>query len=177
MILTIDPGINAMGVACWDKQYFGTIPKLPMWAASFELTKDVKEGEPWDQRIEYLVDTLRKHLKQIGWATTGIWCEMPVLFAGAGGHAAARRGDLTHLAFAVGRLCGFAAELKADYFKTVEVQEWIGQLPKDLTHKRVRDCLNVIDTDSARVDYILGKKASHHWDAIGLGLYAQGMWR
>ena len=57
----------------------------------------------------------------------------------------------------------------------VPVNEWIGQLPKPVMHRRVRSTLERC-ADAEEVEALMGKP-SHHWDAVGVGLFVQGYFK
>jgi hypothetical protein len=171
MNLTVDPGVNAMGFAHWDDRTWARAT-IALPTAAYVIEPATAHPE-WYRRIADIVEQLDARVA--GHLVNGVWCEMPILFRGAVGHAAAARGDLCHLAFAVGTIARWAACRQADFFP-VPVNEWIGQLPKEVMHRRVRNFLLNDHTPSA-VDRLLGSEPSHHWDAIGVGLHAQDFWK
>ncbi len=173
MIVSIDPGVNAMGVARWGSAAWrDKAVHLPMSATVFTANKK----REWDDRIAHLLYEMEGWLSfKPGIGIEEVYCEMPVLFAGSVGHAAARRGDLTHLGFAVGAIAHWAWSIHARFYPVL-VNDWIGQLPSEIKYNRIRNTLLAASAKKT-VDKLLGPKPSHHWDAIGVGLYKQGKWR
>jgi hypothetical protein len=94
--------------------------------------------------------------------------EMPILFAGtAGGMAAAGNNSLQKLCAYVGMVTGLAmASLDKVAVRLVSVRDWKGQLPKDVVKKRIIKALGA----PACLDFKLDV-----WDAVGIGLWAQGV--
>ncbi len=166
MILTVDPGINAAGFAFWDEAEFKT-RCLP--AHVFTLKAEL--GGEWHDRLQDLLKKLDTWMdKRLTRPPTAVFCEMPVLFAGSVGHAVARRGGLTELAAAAG-----AFMTVGKYGYPVPVNEWIGQLPKEVMHRRVRSTLEMA-ASASEVQSLMGSP-THHWDAVGVGLYVQGYFK
>lgn len=168
MILSVDPGVNEAGFAVWAEKawYERSRPALPVQAFVLRCRTDEKA---FYERVEDILDQLDVRLR--GVKITRLYTEFPVLFGGAVGQAVARRGDLTHLAFSVGMIAEWARGQSARFI-CYPVYEWIGQLPKDVMHTRVRNTL-LRYYRPREVDSVL-QRPSHHWDAVGIGLYAQG---
>jgi hypothetical protein len=168
MILSVDPGVNEAGFALWVEQawYERSRPALP--GETFVLKRRSRDTTFY-RRVEGILNQLDVRLRGI--EITGLYTEFPIMFSGAVGYAVARRGDLTHLAFAVGMFAEWARGRVARFI-CYPVNEWIGQLPKDVMHQRVRSIL-LRYYRPRDVDSVL-QRPSHHWDAVGIGLYAQG---
>lgn len=80
--------------------------------------------------------------------------------------------DLIDLTLVSGRLIGsFPGE-----FKTYYPYEWKRQMKKEISQKRCRELINVGEFDVVKSFLPSLAKSLHHnmWDAIGIGLHAQG---
>ena len=150
MKCTLDPGLMGTGYAIWDCQW--RFQKAGIIKCSHE-----HKDEDWVERAEDIRFQLRRVVLQNN-VNSG-WLEYPAYFASAGGQMVAGRGDLLKLTF----LTGILYTTFEDAY-LVPVNQWKGQLPKDVVEKRVRK--------------ILGKKiadySSHAIDAIGIGLAVSG---
>ncbi len=93
-----------------------------------------------------------------------VYIEWPQYFDSPGGQRAAVRGDLTKLIYVVGGLAEAARERHCE-IHPVPVLDWKGQLPKEVTEKRIRALLQMQDAE---------RRPDHVWDAIGIGLYGKG---
>lgn len=170
MILTVDPGVNAAGFALWYGPPHWATTEIHLPAMAFVL-RAAAGLDDWTLRIADIMEQLDAILA--GHLVTAVWSEFPILFGGAGGHAASRRGDTYHLAAAVGSIGEWARQRQAT-FHAVDVNAWIGQLPKPVMQSRVEQLL-LRHNRPQSVKRLL-QEPSHHWDAIGVGLHAQGFW-
>jgi hypothetical protein len=95
-----------------------------------------------------------------------VYCEFPQYFASATGHAATGKGDIHKLACLVGVFMGATYEYGGE-FHPILVNDWKGQLSKDAVIQRVGDRLPNLRSSGMKIE-------THSYDAIGIGLFAQG---
>jgi len=150
--LAIDPGLSGTGWVVMIRNRAGKITVLgcevinPKGKTIEEKTKHIV-GELAAQVEKYLVDE--------------IYVEFPAFFGSFGGQTTAKSGALVKLSGLVGAIM-FALEAKP-----VKVNDWKGQLPKDIVIKRIKRVLPNVETKF--------KVKSHGWDAIGIGLHTLGV--
>ncbi len=166
VFLSIDPG-QSTGLAAWKGDTFLKDRKPPFHTDL--LTVASKERKlHWHARCEIIARQLdKKFYYGNGWQVKEIWCELPAFFESAGGMMVATKGDLIKLTFLTGMFAGIA-KLNRCRFHVVPVSAWKGQLPKEITRNRIQK--------------LLGTKActwkDHNvWDAVGIGLWAKGIFK
>lgn len=150
--LALDPGVGATAFAYWEDVTNGFAP---------DSAGEIKAGTgSWLTRCQRLVGRLEAVVTELH--PTHMVVEYPAYFQSPGGQLTASSGDLVKLAvltgmlLEVGRVAGCTCVL-------VEVRQWKGQLPKDVTQKRL--------------ERVVGEHPewSHHiYDAVGIGLYHLG---
>lgn len=148
--LSVDPGIRGTGYALWD----GKLLKRTGIFAS--------RSEDWLEAGGQVASQL--HQFACKERVEAVYCEFPAYFQSAGAQVVARSGSLVKLAWFV----GFLSALFITGFKTfrfVEVNEWKGQLPKDVVELRIRKIMG---------EKVTKKFKTHIWDAVGIGLYVHG---
>ena len=144
MKLTIDPGLSGTGWAYWDRNW-----KLIRHGVIKPPAKHT-----WEQKMQFIIQILESHVYELG--LNQAYVEFPSFFQSTGGQVTARSGALVKLSSLVGAIMfTFSA-------KPVRVNEWKGQLPKEIIIKRIKRILPNV------------KAKSHDWDAIGIGLYLRG---
>jgi hypothetical protein len=94
-----------------------------------------------------------------------VYCEWPSHMEGERGGVTARGGSLVKLAYIVGVMAEASRQRRVP-FVPVPVIQWKGQLSKENIQHHIRR--------------ILGERSclpfkSHAWDAVGIGLWARGM--
>lgn len=89
-------------------------------------------------------------------------CEMPMCFLDSQrGIASAGSSAIVKLAFVVG-VFGACVSAHSILFRLVKVQDWKGQLPKEVINMRIRNLLGESGCAPFRADI---------WDAVGIGLW------
>lgn len=145
-IMTIDPGIAGTGWAIFDNdtlEYSGVLTP--------------PKALDWQHKMNWLIISLKLiATKKLPGKKIKIYVEMPAMFGSAKGQVTASSGALVKLTLLVGQIMReFSAEV-------LPVNEWKGQLSKQIVEKRVKD-------------FLPGCTAkSHAIDAIGMGLYLTG---
>lgn len=151
--LSVDPGLAGTGWALWEEE--GDL---------------VGAGNVYskEKEIEKQCVDLVSNLYDIIDNTVGmekivhIYCEYPAVFGGVSGQMVAMKGDVVKLAV----FCGFLIGNLDKDFTYVPVNVWKGQLPKPVVVRRIKKIVSL---------HRLSKEPkSHTWDAIGIGLWAQG---
>jgi Holliday junction resolvasome RuvABC endonuclease subunit len=157
VVMSIDPGIGGTGVAVWDLELWKTPKVNPL--ATYVLTPTGQKIWTADmyELFEMFDELLDKH------NPAQLWCEYPQYFLG--NHSATTEGNIYKLSSVVGMYMGMIKS-RGGILAPVYVNEWKGQMSKDATIVRIKKRLPNID--------LLNVK-SHAWDAVGIGLYAQGL--
>jgi hypothetical protein len=143
--ITIDPGATGSGWAVWDAKWMLLGNGIVIPPSAFA----------WETKAYWVVTRLEEVAEK--WGCTEGYIEYPAFFQ-VHGAGVATSGALVKLAWFVGLVCGslpFPPEL-------VTVNEWKGQLPKEVVIKRIKKILPAVNAKS------------HDWDAIGMGLYLKG---
>lgn len=159
-VYAVDPGLGGTGWAEWmDGRRVptrcGVIP-------------GVQSREALADRCNKVAVNLKKIIKQGGILDRAVhvYIEMPQMMTSAAG-IAAQKGSVYKLTFLVGYLA--CAVWPCQIFEVNPI-EWKGQLPKEVVASRVRQYIG----NAACVDLDI---KTHAWDAVGLGLWANGVWR
>lgn len=155
-LFAIDPGIESTGWARWDR------PRERLTPDDVGMIKGTGT-EDWHKRALNNADTLKEIFDEL-YGYHNVHCEMPIFFASAGGHAAAQTGSLQKLCFQVGAY-GRVASARGFNFTPVLVRDWKGQLPKEVVNSRIKRILGPSVCSAFEEDI---------WDAVGIGLWAQG---
>jgi hypothetical protein len=86
------------------------------------------------------------------------------------GHVADLRGDIVKLTTLCGFINNFFYSALGCAVVPVRIVDWKGQLPKEVTKMRVERYLKKYAAHS-----VTGKKTSHEYDAIGIGMHKIGV--
>jgi len=167
-MLSIDPGTQSMGWAFWDTGSRDLACRPPDATGLIIPWRDPHNTDWWDRAVEQANGLLYKI--PIPAKRLDVYCEMPVFFAGTvGGMAAAGTGSLQKLCFQVGCVAQAVRGLSCfRHFYPVLVNEWKGQLPKEVVIQRIKKLLG----EKACKDY-----RKDMWDAVGIGLWARGVFK
>lgn len=159
-IIAIDPGIGSTGWAYWEARA-GRVP------TAVGLVREGSDGE-WQDRAFYQARRLMNELPNRN--DVDFYCEMPIFFAGTtGGIASVGTGSLQKLCFYIGCVRALTAFFyKYSDFHPVLVRDWKGQLPKKIVNKRIVQLLGAANCEDFKVDI---------WDAVGIGLWAKGVFK
>lgn len=159
-VLTIDPGFDGTGWALWEGAGFFDF-KPPLQCGVLR-----PRGDDWGEAArmlwELVHDLLYCTVKGVRW----IAVEWPNYRPNAMGQAVAGKGDLGKLYFAASVPLCWGCFINIDV-SCVSVNEWKGQLSKELVNKRIKDRLG--DKQCAALGI-----GTHAWDAVGIGLYLKG---
>lgn len=145
--MTVDPGISGTGWAVFRDA------KLHKWGV-------IRSYEPtWTSKAKDIVKQLRalewKYLRDAEQRYKTVYCEWPSNFTGsAKGLAALNSGSILKLSYLIGKISSLPV-----YLKLVSVQQWKGQLPKEVTKARAEKYFK-------RTGF-----KSHDADAVGIGQY------
>ena len=164
--ISIDPGLGGTGYAIWSRER-ATKLENPIESGSIQAPVDGR----LEVRMAWLCVAIRHICSQH--SVLELVIEQPQFMEGGKGLVAARDGDLVTLSILVGALCGSlwrcenGRDIAASYgTHLVPVNVWKGNMSKDLTDTRVRSKLPKWKNQS---------DTTHESDAVGLGLYAKGM--
>ena len=152
--LTIDPGISGTGYALWSSPHW-ELMKTGIYSVSSDKVTWEHKGHIIAQNIAILCRN---------YSVRKICIEFPAYFDSSSGNMVAKRGDSVKLTWMVGMICGIVYPLKP---VLVPVNNWKGQMPKDVVIRRIQKRLGVERCEE------LGIK-SHMWDSVGVGLFASG---
>ncbi len=147
-------------MALWRERTWKKVPK-PYYCCNLYSSH---KGD-WELRVQNITAKVKEILDEAD--ATHVYCEMPEFFNVAGGHLAANTGDLGKLTFLVGAYAQ-AAWSRGAVFVPITPREWKGQTSKEQVIRKIRQVMT-LDADI--------KPVSHSWDAIGIGLWAQGLYR
>jgi len=152
-LLAIDPGLNSMGWAYWNR-----LPNvLPTEVGLLHAPRKMSLTE----RALWLAWRLDEYLDLCRGAGIHVVCEYPAYH----GPTAMRgwvTGDLQKLTFLVGVLAGY---FESSEFEPVTPNTWKGQLPKDVVIRRLQKKFGPGATQEWEKDV---------WDAVGIGLWRLG---
>ncbi len=164
--ISIDPGLGGTGYAIWSRERANVL-ETPIVSSSIEAPS---EG-PIEMRMNWLCVALRKVCSDH--KVVEVVIEQPQFMEGGKGLVAARDGDLVKLSILTGALIGQmwrwenGNDVAASYgTHLVPVNQWKGNMSKELTDARVKQRLP---------KWRNGSGTSHESDAVGIGLYAKGM--
>lgn len=162
-LLAIDPGTNSTGWAFW----YQTKKKADLPELVGLCRGDMPDyGEAWWSRVDHRVRALESQIGYLLKPQVSVFCEMPIFFSGtAGGVVAAESSSLQKLCFLVGSIAEMVRR-RGGVFHPVSVAEWKGQLPKVVVITRIQKKFTIRRTLSYSADI---------WDAVGIGLWAQGV--
>jgi hypothetical protein len=157
-ILSIDPGISGTGFALWSENR-----ELPLKVGNV-----YSRAGTWQTRANLLPGKLDEEIGAQP-LLQRVYIEFPQRFNSAVGNAASsgEESDLLKLTYLIGCFGLFFFERRIQTH-LIPVNVWKAQLSKEAVIHRIRKRLPDIDTM---------KPASHTWDAIGLGLYARGLFQ
>jgi len=160
-IISLDPGITGTGVAVWKRRDWRKTLTNPVWCCNM-----YPKGKG-----DYVCKTISLLIKiedlMNAYRVTDLYCEMPEFFDDAGGHMAAKKGDLGKLTYFVGAVAGLCYT-RGVVFHPIEPSKWKGQTSKEMVIRKIEQILPEI--------HELNPK-SHTYDAIGIGLWAQGYYK
>lgn len=150
-IASIDPGLGGTGVAIWQYDKFrDAASPNPM------LTKSLT-----DKHYEGYYRKLQQIFLEYG--VKAILIENQAFMTGSVvGNASAKTGSVVKLAHFTGMVMGLCMQYGINHY-LVDVSAWKGQLPKKVTWDRMR-----------AAGYT-GDAKSHAMDAVGIGMWAQGL--
>lgn len=163
--MSVDPGIRGTGVALWDSSRWKDPEDEPILVSAFTPPGDLA----WIAAARWVMEGINALLVGLPspMKMKGLYIEMPQYFGvgNAAGEMVAARGDLQKLAFMTGMISSFGW-YKRCKIRPYEVNAWKGQLSKKQTEERIKKILPGLK---------VLKVANHGWDAVGIGLYAKGL--
>lgn len=112
------------------------------------------------QRIKSLGSMLEGDLRNIR-GIRFVACELPQFFNSAHGTMVAAQEGLVKLTMLVGYFGGMCTHYGVS-FSPIKVQDWKGQLPKEVVKNRIRKILR-------KKQHVLLSKDM--WDAVGIGIH------
>ena len=153
-IIAIDPSYEdgGLGYAILESP-----EKLLLWGT---VLSGAPKDAPFEQKVAAAFVALEKDILWNGLVGERgqLIIEMPEVWGGFKAAMSTKTGVLHKLFFFVGALWQWGRESGLSPI-LVPVREWKGQLPKEITRKRVED------------KFCIKTKNTHEADAIGLGLY------
>jgi hypothetical protein len=155
-LMAIDPGLQGTGFAIWERDH----PRVP------QLTGVVRGdgGKNWMRRVDRIAQEVADLADNYG--VRLIVCEMMEMQQSARAKMA-WSGDLQRTLVLIGTIHGLTKSF-CPTFTLTPPSEWKGQLPKSVTIRRVQKCVGRDNCER------LGIK-THAWDAVGIGLWYQGL--
>lgn len=168
VFLSIDPGAE-MGWATWSMH--GPLKLL-------HAGECMGEGSTWQDRAHSSVDKLTQSLLYVDDRPGVIVIEWPAFWNNAFGQGVAARGDLLKLVYNVGLLAESFSSSVIPLPLLLPVGTWKGQMSKEVVKRRCMARINkykLLLTSPNGEDRLDGELTGHAWDAVGIGLYAQGI--
>lgn len=155
--LTVDPGFGGTGYALWnsDQRWKQCIPPSVSDVISIHKPKD------WVKRAEAIASTFDVIFKL--YKVEKCWIELPGLHQTAVGMASASKGDIFKLTLLVGCFARVCFENGCEFIP-LPVNEWKGQMPKEVIASRVYTKLR-----PGCPIY-----SNHSMDSVGMGLHLKG---
>ena len=153
-LISIDPGTKKTGVALWPLEWCGGLVK-PL---AVHLLKG--KGKDWQVSSESVRSQLAAVLQAYNTHQAKTVCEQPQYLASK--MVTTTSGALVKMA----HLCGLLASV-APGFTYVGINEWKGNLPKDVVIKRIKRYY-------ASEPLVYADWKDDAWDAVGVGLYQNG---
>ena len=170
-MITIDPGIGGTSLVFWKE---GKVRRVKTLISSRK-----KDRKTWKKRVHFLFSIFEKELEKIKNEDKieKIVMEMPyTAFSGRKTIVANEKQTVVKLALLSGGLWSICLKY-TENFQWIKVQEWKGQLNKEITKKRVIEKLNgkeLIHEEMVNHPLIL-PLTEHDYDALGIGLYLLGL--
>jgi hypothetical protein len=171
-ILSIDPGVSGTGICVWDSATWGKKFQVKQglsfsnhYSNPIHVENFMPHGyDNWVITCEKFHEKLHTIINR--YMVRRVFCEFPQYFASSKGHAATGKGDIYKLSCLVGVFAGCVWEYGGE-FNCILVNEWKGQLSKDAVIQRIGVRLPTLGSSGMHIE-------SHSYDAIGIGLFAQG---
>ena len=163
VIMTVDPGLGGLGIATWSAGLWGDYNASYQTCLVLHFAKDCKTYEDRITSMATVFDRLVRGLD-----LNKVVFEFPEHYESAGGRVTAESGSLVKLAVLTGTLVGVL--IKQDRVPVIEFvtpTTWKGQVRKELMQDRLKT--KISDT----MLYDLEHRASHAWDAVGIGVKLQ----
>ncbi len=157
--LTIDPGLGGTGWALWSRETFDDLcHPINSGSISFD-----RQDRPWWWTCNEIACRVAELARQM--SVFNVYAELPKFMEGGKGLATARDGDLIKLTAVFGAIIGAACNNQSRQFCPVPIQEWKGNMPKDVFEPRILAKLKGWKPTT---------KTSHEIDAVGIGLFVKG---
>lgn len=157
-LLSVDPGLTGTGWAFW----YSLRHEAPAKVGVFKTGK----GEWWE-RAQQIAD----QIVALCDSRTKVVAEFTEYHAAVTSSMGWKTGDLQRLTF----LCGaIAGRVYPREFFPITTSGWKGQLPKDIAAQRVQAIIGKKTCRQLGLPDIKRRSDTHAWDAVGIGLWAQG---
>jgi len=161
-IVTIDPGTKTTGVAFWDRETWkDLVPPTDVFAIA------ASSANNWYTRMAGIIDALDGLFAER--TVLRAYIELPTFMQSHKGQTAAKSGSLVKLSAMFGAVYMSCHNIAAKV-KPVRIVDWKGQLPKNVTERRIRKRLGNLEHEGG----IGVSVPSDCWDAVGIGLWAKG---
>jgi len=161
-VLCVDPGGYTMGAALFNYQAFkdqSTVAN-PLWCFTHSFTPHQRDVFTSNQALLGYMNILSKKFDTE--TIVQCYCEKPKSY----NFAASVKGHIQMLDTFRGALIQMCHDHKCEYHD-IEVMKWKGNLPKKLVIDRIKEILGN--------HVMLMSQNGHDWDAVGIGLYVQGV--
>lgn len=159
-VFSIDPGLSGTGVAEWRSGALRAVHVIHFKKGAETLI------EKCNSISDQVTNIVRRTPAHRGGAE--FYIEMPQMMTNVKG-IAAQGGAVYKLTFLVGYLAAMVWPY-ARHVEEVPIHAWKGQLPKDVVQRRIIKTLGVDTCQELNI-------RTHAWDAVGIGLWATGVWK
>lgn len=159
-IASIDPGKHACGLAIWRLIPDVRLVKAEWVRNPFKDEPGVERAERWGDMARQVAGVISRW-QQIGWKVS-LLLEIPQVYSG---ESEKDKNDLLDLAGVQGAIVGAT---NCDVEWSPLPKEWKGQLPKEVSEKRVDSKL--LDSEKALIQWPAKSYRHNVYDAIHLGI-------
>lgn len=169
----IDPGVVTTGIVVMPTKYVRKQRLcVPLLAKSFTVPSGLNFHRQVDAMTTQVLAYTAGYLPECNFI---LW-EEPKLFSGSAlSHASTAEGHIMHMHYAAAWLMAHidAISKHSVYIDNVRVDQWKGQMSKQLCHARARSVYERHGSSFASklLNMMGSSKADHHWDALGLALW------
>jgi len=163
-VLSVDPGIYSLGAVLWDLKFWYKELKLPIAGFWYEMKLSQRKCYISHQVSYEIVAQLFQCLTKWNVLVHLTVCEKPQSF----GNKTIR--SVIEMEFQRGLI--YAGVGSNSHWQDINVSQWKGNMPKELVVQKLIAKYGLHDMDITKK---MSNPPSHDWDALGIGLFAQGM--
>lgn len=170
-LLSVDPGKNALGWA-----YFGDAGFLYAAGVARSSVPTVPGGDEVAEVARQLMQTLEAYLADLP-PIRSLAIEKMKIYPGP--QQKGDQNDLIDLSYIAGGVHMLPTARRAERVTLVHPHSWKGQVPKNVMKERIERSLTELEVKLVHATLQTTPEGLRHngWDAVGIGLWAQGRLR